>query len=341
MSRNTRKRGFVAPQPSTAVSVFADRLEALRAAGRRVDEWRTDPADQGGSEAELAVLQDAEDEAHDALIGTPAATTSEVADKVNALFRRWANGTGDLHDPLIRKAVAAWPETGHICDERDYAQTLLALYMDLTGLGEGLPVRPLVVRNPSAFYQHVKAFEAAAREEDEALIRERESGDTLSNEELERLYQARFDHLWAAMLEPSPDLDALAWKLARGIEIAHADFEGECVDDPAFISRLLGEAAWDDGRLPAIAYQDVLRLAGRHGPVTDAKPDSFDPSVFLADLEQRSGSTITLSRGGDACIAPTDLAGAGADLLAAAEAWSALSPAHKSKVRIKLRELGQ
>ncbi len=135
------------------------------------------------------------------------------------------------------------------------------------------------------------------------------------------------------MLAPAPSLDALAWKLEHAIDVAHAEYVGENAKDPATISRLLGTTAWDDGCIPALALQDVLRLAGRHGPVTEAKPNPFNAGDFINDLRHDCGATIYLDSDNLVRIQvgrPTD---GSCDLVTATNRWGALTDPERDTVR--------
>lgn len=340
MSKRTDKLGYVAPQATE----FGNRLVAWKSAVAASDALKA-PADQSVEaddtyDAELARVVTAEDAAAEALVGTPAETTEQIALKVDAIYRRWVGGAS-LAEPETRRQVASWPSDGQQTTA-DMAQCLLALYLDLTGLpAPELPVRPPARAAETAFSTLFAAYEAAEAEENEALRLERETGQQLDDDELGRLQRARHNTLWSVMLEPAPDLDSLAWKLARSIDIAHADYVGDSADNPETISRLLGGRAWDDGCIPAVAYQDVLRLAGRHGSITEAKPDDFDPRSFLSDLEERTGAVITLTETGSPSIAATDMKGASGDLLLAAQSWAALSPARRGQVQDHLLGAGR
>lgn len=331
MSKRTDRLGYVAPQATE----FGHRLAAWKSAVAASDALKA-PADESGEgrdayEAALDRVVPAEDAAADALVATPAETIEQVALKVDAIYRRWVGGAS-LAELETRRWIAALPADKQQTTT-DKAQCLLALYLDLTGLpAPELPKRPPARVAESAFSTLFAAYEAAEAEENEALRLERETGQAL-DDELDRLQGARISALWSLMLEPAPDLDSLAWKLARSIDIAHADYVGDSADNPETISRLLSGRAWDDGCIPAVAYQDVLRLAGHHGPITEAKPDDFDPKVFLADLEDRTGAGITLTETGSPAIAATDMNGASGNPLAAAQSWAALSPARRGQVQ--------
>lgn len=341
MSTMTRTRSFAPTQPAAPQGEFAIRLSAYRAATKFTAAWKLDESDPDTSESELAQRTDAEDTAHDALIGTPASSTHEVAEKINALYRRWSNDSRDLSAPETRAWVVSWPETGQTCDYRDFGQSLLALYLDVTGLpSSALPPRPASTKVSTAFEELRKAYEAAEAVENAAYRVERETGQTIDNDELCRLQNDRLDALWSVMLEPAPDLDALAWKLARGIDVAHADYTGDSAENPETIARLLSERSWDAGCIPAVAYQDVLRLAGRNGPLTEVKPDAFDPVAFLSDLERRTGATVTLTASGSPSISATDHKGMAGNILTAAQEWTALSPTHKGKLQLHLIGIG-
>ena len=322
MPARTNKRGLMAPPHAAALNAldFAHAHEAFRRALAVGATAKT--------EEDVDATGDVIAQACDHLLSIPATTPAEIAVKVEAYA--WLNTvSSDMADPANQHRIAAGND--------DKAKGLLAIYLDLTGLVS--PAAPIVAS--PAFTSAREDYEAAEANEAEAFRIERESDVSLSNEELDSLYATRHDALWTAMLVPSPDLDALAWKLAMGINIAHAEFTGESANDPATISRLLAEKAWDGGCIPAVAYQDVLRLAGRQGPLTEAKPDTFDAATFLANLMRDCGAAVLLTRDGTPAIQTQSRRKGPSDIVAASARWDGLSNAHQWKVRDHLLRCGQ
>ncbi len=161
MSKRTDKLGFVAPQATE----FGVRAEVWRKAVAATDAMKA-PADRSAEaqdqyEDELAAAVDAEDDAAEAIIGAPVETTAQIALKVDVMFRRWMGG-GSFADPKVRKQVANLAPAGfRQKDDRDMAQCLLALYLDLTGDPIPSP-RATTQPEPSVFGAAHDRFMAAA-----------------------------------------------------------------------------------------------------------------------------------------------------------------------------------
>ena len=334
MSKSTSKRAFVAPQPSVSNRVFATRLASYRAAAKATDDWTYDPSNEDASEADLSTRSNAEGVAQNALIATPAQTTTEVAEKVNALFRRWAGGKGDLSNPADRRAVAAWPDDGYFsCTDRDYGQSLLALYLDLTGLPSPmLPARAKDAEPVSAAWlaATVAHNEATAAKEDIAA-REKATDEDLGDE-YNAARAAEADRLDELMNVRAPDVASMAEKARRLIAHVHLDWIDEPEVDAAVISRLLGDDDWTEGGMVAALMQDALALAGNTGPIVEAKPDPFDGSVWLAETRARTGTVIEEIEGGKIAFPSTPDA-PGAAMLASA-AFSDLRQWQRSEVEL-------
>lgn len=314
MARRSNKRGLVAPPHAAALSAldFAAATQAFRRA--------LEMGDCAKGDAKIDATAEVISETADRLLSIPVATAADIAVKVEAYA--WLHTIShDMREPAARRRIAEGDD--------DRAKGLLAIYLDLTSLSAPTLPPPQIAPSAevSAFALARSNFETLEAEQIALFKAEREGGEDLANEELDRLNAERTETLWSAMLAPSPDLDALSWKLARGLDVAHAEYVGESAEDSAFISRLLGERSWDAGCIPAIAYQDVLRLAGRSSPVTEAKPERFDAGEFLSGLKRDFGAIVLLTEDGTPAIQtverPSNIVGAAArfDGLSNAQQW--------------------
>lgn len=284
MSKTTGKRALVASQPAAAISVldFAAASEAFAAARAKDGTART--------EVQSAAIADLIAERADRLIGIPTTVRSQIAEKVNAFL--WLHGctSGDLSDPATQERIAA--------SHNEPAKCLLAIYLDLTA-----------ARDRSAWESAVAAYTAAQAEEDAVTEAEKDVDHTDAWNAANR---AKFAALDALLMTRAPDAAAMGEKARLAIINLHASWRGDDIADPAFMSRLL--AGEPEEMFAACIYQDGVALAGGSGAIVSAGPDSFDAGAWLAEIEGRTGSTLTPSDpygnaafvGGDAATAEAE-----------------------------------
>lgn len=256
MSKRTDRLGFVAPQATE----FGQRVAAWRSAVADADALEA-PRDQsqgaqGAYERQLELAVLAEDAAAEAIIGTPAETTADIAQKVDVMYRRWV-GRGSLADAGERRKVAALH--GHMQQTtEDMAQCLLALYIDLTGAPVPSPRdHPQHADKPSplakAYDRFMVAAAAHAEWHDVAM-------ETLADGEA----YAKASELHGSMAAARRDMLAvpartpadLAKKMAAGFYMVEGiDF------DPATEKHSVIEASGNPGDLALLAcYRDAVAM---------------------------------------------------------------------------------
>lgn len=301
MTKGTNKRGFIPPQPAAALSSLD--FAAASQAFERALAIRTVSDDEADATGEIIASL------ADRLLGIPAQTPAEVAQKVRAYA--WMNTlTADLADPDAQRRIAA--------GTHDPAKGLLAIYLDLAHSRADYiaqAYQPDWEAKLSRFHAADAAVEAAYGTDDET-----EPSDA-------QLAERRAARL--ALLDTrAPNAKALADKLALLIESQFTEEVGDSATSPATLSRMLADGPVE--QWVASAYQDALALSGATGPLVEAKADPFDPKAWLTTMEATTGARLTVD-GNRAHIQwqPRD---GGTGLASAEAAFDALTLSQREKL---------